>query len=187
MTTAPDPRTHLPQTLLDEVADCGFYPAVVISTLAGAIGRRPIVGHLVHHEATFAGHEVHRHLTVLALVDGAFIICHADEGERGNALVTTELIRLATIDSVILTQSVANPDSPRAGLAEAWLTLVWGSTRRIDLGPASCDDPSCDADHGYSGVSTSDDYAVRMSRDADGSDSLSKLVAFGELMQEAVQ
>lgn len=186
MTFRADPTAILPQRLRLEVADCGFYPTVVCRALAGTVGERPILGHLVHHEATFAGHEVNRHLTVLVLAEGAFIICHADEGEHGRALVTTELVKLSSIDSVVLTQSVAEPASPRAGLAEAWLTVIWGATRRLDVGPATCDDPTCDADHGFTGVSASDDYVVRMSRDADGSDNLSKLVEFGTQLQGAV-
>ena len=187
MTSRRDPVETLPDPLVSEVIDCGFYPAVVCRALAGAVGTRRVDAHLVHHEATFLGSEAHRHLTVLVLVEGGFIICHADEAVLGRALVTPEMIRLDAIESVVLTQSVADPASPNAGLAEAWLTVIWGATRRLDLGPASCDDPTCDADHGYAGVSTSDDYVVRMSRDADGAGTLDRLVAFGSILQGAVR
>ncbi|RRD47566.1 phosphodiesterase [Tessaracoccus sp. OH4464_COT-324] len=173
--------------MLAEVADCGFYPAVVVDALNGAVGRRRVLGHLVHHEATFATNEVHRHLTVLALVEGAFIICHADEAGDGRAVVTTELVKLRAIDSVIMTRSVADAASSRAGLAEAWLTVIWGAARRVDVQPAGCDEPGCEADHGYTGMSTADDYVLRMSRDADGDQAVGKLVEFGALLQGAVQ
>lgn len=187
MTSRPDANPSLPERLRAEVADCGFYPSLVCHAVAGAVGGRAITHHLVHHEATFAGHEVHRHLTVLALIEGAMVICHADEAEHGRAIVTTEVVRLSAIDSVVLTQSVADPASRNAGLVEAWLTVIWGTARRIDLGPAGCDDPSCDADHGYTGMSTGEDYVVRMSRDADGPESMIKLVAFGARLQELVR
>ena len=35
---------------------------------------------------------------------------------------------------------------------------------RIDLEPASCGDPPCDADHGYTGTASNDDLALRVSR-----------------------
>lgn len=187
VTSRPDPIATLPDRLLMEVADCGFYPAIVCRAVASAVGKRAVIGHLVHHEATFAGSEAHRHLTVLVLVDDGFIICHADEGELGRAIVTTELVKLAAIDSVVLTQSVADPASPQPGLAEAWLTVIWGAARRIDLAPAACDDPTCEADHGYTGVDAADDYVVRMSRDADGAESLERLVEFGTMLQAVVR
>lgn len=187
VTIHPDPSLVLPGELLEEIDDCGFYPHLVSRALAGAVGDRGIVSFVVHHEATFAGHEVHRHITVLALVEGALIICHADEGEHGRALVTTELVRLSSINSVVLTQSVADPAAPTAGLAEAWLTVIWGATRRLEVAPASCDDPACDADHGYTGIAAGDDYVLRMSRDADGSVTTAKLVEFGTILQGAVE
>lgn len=187
VTIRPDVSEILPDELLMEIIDCGFYPEVVSSALAGAVGSRRIDTHLVHHEATFAGHQVNRHISVLVLVEDALIICHADEGEHGSAIVTTELVRLSAIDSVVLTQSVAYAAAPNPGLSEAWLTIIWGSTNRIDLGPARCDDPTCDGDHGYNGVSTTEDYVLRMSRDADGDEGTSRLVAFGTALQGAVR
>lgn len=186
VTIHPDPSRVLPGELLEEIDDCGFYPHLVSRALASAVGRRTIHSFVVHHEATFAGHEVHRHITVLALVDSALIICHADEGEHGRALVTTELVRLSSIDSVVLTQSVADP-AASPGLAEAWLTVIWGATRRLEIAPATCDDPNCDADHGYTGLAAADDYVLRMSRDADGSVTTGKLVEFGTILQGAVE
>ncbi len=32
------------------------------------------------------------------------------------------------------------------------MTVGWGGINRIDLEPAACADPDCDADHGYTGV-----------------------------------
>ncbi|NHB83687.1 hypothetical protein G7085_00500 [Tessaracoccus sp. HDW20] len=70
-------------------------------------------------------------------------------------------------------------------LSEAWLSIVWGAARRIDLGPASCEDPTCEADHGYTGVVQPDDITVRMSRQADG-ENARRLLAFGLRLQGAV-
>ena len=48
------------------------------------------------------------------------------------------------------------------------LTIGWGGVGRIDLEPAGCADPDCDADHGYTGVLASDDFSLRVSAAADG-------------------
>lgn len=180
------PAHALPERLVLEIKDGGFYPTVVTGTLADAVAGRPVRGHLVHNEATFAGNEAHRHLTVLVLLEGSMVICHADEGDRGRALVTTEVVRLDAIQSVVLTRSVANPASQHSEIAETWLTVIWGAAKRIDLGPGMCEDPTCDADHGYQGLSTSEDYVVRMSREADGADQTARLVEFATLLQGAI-
>lgn len=187
MIISQDSKHALPEQIVSEVEDCGFYPAVVIEALQGALDGRKVLGHVVHHEATFASQEVHRHLTVLALLEKAFIICHADEAENSRAIVTTELVRLDAIDSVILTRSVADAASDRPGLAEAWLTIIWGAARRLDVQPAVCEDRNCEADHGYTGVSTADDYVLRMSRDADGIQAMQRLAEFGALLQGAIR
>ena len=184
--TSSSQHRALPERLVFEVEDGGFYPTVVISSLSDTVAGRPVLQHLVHNEATFAGSEAHRHLTVLVLLEGSLVICHADEADRGRALVTTEVIRLSSIQSVVLTRSVAEPTSPQSDLAEAWLTVIWGAARRIDLGPGMCDDPTCEADHGFQGISSAEDYVVRMSREADGAEQTARLVEFATALQGAV-
>ena len=48
------------------------------------------------------------------------------------------------------------------------MTIGWGGVGRVDLEPAGCSDPQCEADHGYTGVLTSDDFSIRVSAAADG-------------------
>jgi hypothetical protein len=43
----------------------------------------------------------------------------------------------------------------------------WGAVSRIDLEPAACGDPNCEADHGYTGSSTADDLSLRVSEAGD--------------------
>ena len=71
----------------------------------------------------------------------------------------------------------------RSPLAEAWLVVNWGTARRVESEPASCGDPTCDAEHGYTATDLADDLMVRMSAAADGEDALANLVAFGSLLQ----
>ena len=50
----------------------------------------------------------------------------------------------------------------------------------LDLEPAGCDDPSCTADHGYTGTMAGDDFSLRVSAAADGADAVAGLLAFAE-------
>ena len=73
--------------------------------------------------------------------------------------------------SVVVTRMVANPTSGTTKPAEAVMTIGWGGvSHSMDLKPAGCDDPSCEADHGYTGVLSADDFSLRVSAAADGAE-----------------
>ena len=57
--------------------------------------------------------------------------------------------------------------------------------RRLELEPAACEDPTCEADHGYTASDMADDLTVRMSAAADGDGPLQRLVEFGTALQLA--
>ena len=186
MTLPPEAALTLPAALVAEISECGFYPRLVAQTATMGLGAQKALDHLVQHEATFANGELHRHLTVLIRTETQLLICHIDEGEGGrtDALATSEIVALRAVSSVVVTRALADPEN-LTGLTEAWLSIVWGAARRVDLGPAACEDPHCEADHGYTGVVQPDDITVRMSPQADG-DNARKLVAFGLRLQGVV-
>jgi hypothetical protein len=77
-------------------------------------------------------------------------------------------------------------DGPRPP-AEAVMTIGWGGVSRLDLEPAGCADPECDADHGYTGVLASDDFSLRVSTAADGTDAVGGLLAFAAALSARTQ
>lgn len=176
--------------LRDDVAACGYFPDLISEGMELALGDEPLVRHLVHHEATFSEDSLHRHLTVLGLTDTRLVVSHTDEHtiELGpmQAASTTEVVSLDAFTSVSLTRIVSHPEkfgSTASRVEEAWLAVGWGTMRRADLEPAGCDDPTCEADHGYTGTLTADDLTVRMSAAADGVENVARLVSFGVELQ----
>ncbi|WP_221739649.1 DUF5998 family protein [Arachnia propionica] len=186
------PETPLAAALKGEVEECRFFPELVWSTVAGALGDQQMLGYLVHHEASFATGDLQRHLTVLVLTPKQLLISHTDEQDAGDpnrAITSAEVVALRAIHSAVVTRSVAQPERwPRPGsqLVEAWLTIAWGAASRLDIGPASCEDPQCSADHGWTGMSVPNDLTVRMSPTGDGWQSVERLMAFGALLQENI-
>jgi hypothetical protein len=51
---------------------------------------------------------------------------------------------------------------------EVTLAIAWSGGQRLEMGPASCGDPQCEADHGYSGTIAQEDIVLRISAEADG-------------------
>ncbi|MFV0429636.1 MAG: DUF5998 family protein [Arachnia sp.] len=186
--TSSAPPTLVPAALGEQIADGRFYPELVKDTIVQALGEQPVVGFLVHHEPTFSGHEVQRHMTVLVLTQRVLLICHTDDGDPDRALSTAEVVTLRSIDSVIVTRSLNHPERYPAGaeLAETWLSIAWGGARRLDLGPAECEDPTCEAEHGYTGMLVPNDITLRMSPAGDGASPTQRLLDFGALLQQRI-
>lgn len=179
----------LPADLLSSIERAGYYPSLVADVVTHAIGGRDVVSSFVHQETTFDRDAVRRHVTALVLTDATLVIVHADdhEGEPGQgdvATATSEVVPLSAVRGVMVTHVVADPGNYRGGSLgrEVTLTLGWGTVSRIDVGPASCGDPSCDADHGYDGTITGDDISLRVSADADGDAVVRSALSFAQAM-----
>lgn len=184
--TSTEPGTDRVRELRTAIERTGYYPDVVIAGVEGAIGGEPVMDFHVHHEPTFDRDEVRRHLTVVVLTPTRLVLAHTDEHAGDDLLpepytsTSTEAIALSAVRSVVVTRMVANPtDGPRPP-AEAVLTVSWGGVSRVDLEPAACSDPECEADHGYTGVLAGDDFSLRASAAADGADAVPSLLAFAD-------
>jgi hypothetical protein len=96
-------------------------------------------------------------------------------------------VRLERVDSVVVSRVVSDPEHHRPGgaAAEVVLTIGWGAVSRLDLEPASCGDPQCDADHGYTGTASNDDLSVRVSEAADGAPVVAQVLAFASALSQA--
>jgi hypothetical protein len=68
---------------------------------------------------------------------------------------------------------------------EVVLTIGWGMVNRIDLEPAVCSDPNCEADHGYTGSVAADDIALRISAAADGAAGIQQAIDFARALSAA--
>lgn len=178
------------------IEQTGYYPVVVNQGIQSALAGEQVVSYLVHHEPTIDRDEVRRHITVVVLTPSRLIVTHTDENPGDDMLPTpytstsTESIKLTSVRSVVVTRMVANPatltDSVPAP-AEAVLTVGWGAVSRVDLEPAFCSDPDCDADHGYTGTIGSDDFSLRVSTAADGQGAVDTLLAFAEALSARTQ
>jgi hypothetical protein len=172
----------------------GYYPDVVADAVNAAVAGEDVVSYLVHHEPTIDRDEVRRHITVVVLTPSRLVVAHTDEHEPDDLLpapytsTSTEAVKLASVTSVVVNRMVANPASyagkpvPPPGANEVVLTIGWGGVGRLDLEPAGCSDPNCDADHGYTGVVASDDFSIRVSAAADGTDAVAHVLDFAEAL-----
>lgn len=172
----------------------GYYPDVVADAVSTAVAGEHVESFLVHHEPTIDRDEVRRHMTVLVLTPSRLVVAHTDEHPPDDLLpepytsTSTEAVMLASVRSVVVNRMVANPASyagrpvPPPGANEVVVTIGWGGVGRVDLEPAGCSDPQCDADHGYTGVLASDDFSIRVSATADGDHAIAQLLHFAETL-----
>ncbi|HET8971074.1 MAG TPA: DUF5998 family protein [Candidatus Nanopelagicales bacterium] len=176
-----------------DIERSGYYPALVADTLGTALADEPVTAYVVHHEAAFDHDELRRHVTVLALTPSRLVVGHTDEhpadetSPTAYATSSTEAVRLERIDSVVVTRVAADPATHTSGapVRECVLTIGWGAVARIDLEPAACVDPECEADHGYTGTASNDDLSVRVSAAADGAEVVEQALAFAAALSQA--
>jgi hypothetical protein len=181
------------QGLRAAIERSGYYPALVAEAVDASVGGEPVTAYLVNQETTFDANEVRRHVTVLVLTRTRFLVSHTDEQGADDTSPTpytttsTESVKIGRISSVVVSRVVANPESYTPGTLprEVVLTIGWGAVSRIDLEPAACGDPNCEADHGYAGSSTADDLSLRVSEAADGPEAVRETLAFAEALSAA--
>jgi hypothetical protein len=185
--------TSTSQGLRTAIERSGYYPALVAEAVESVVGAEPITSYLVHQETTFDANEVRRHVTVLVLTPSRFLGSHTDEQGADDtspvpyATTSTESVRIGNVSSVVVSRVVANPASYTPGTLprEVVLTIGWGAVSRLDLEPATCGDPECEADHGYTGSATADDLQLRVSEAGDGPETVAQALAFAQAVSDA--
>lgn len=190
-----DPTDSL-ATLRQSIERAGYYPEIVWDGVMTAVAGEDVVASYVHHEPTIEHDEVRRHITVVVLTANRLILAHTDEHAGDEMLpepytsTSTEAIALDSVKTVAVTRMVPASHRPAPGsepAVEAVLTIGWGAVGRIDLEPAGCADPNCDADHGYTGTLASDDFSLRVSAAAEGRDAVSELLGFAAALSAYTQ
>ncbi|KAA1378774.1 DUF5998 family protein [Aeromicrobium fastidiosum] len=175
-------------SLFEEVSRSGYYPEIVAAGLRDALADEVVGGFVLHHEPTFDRDEIRRHMTVLALTPSRLILVHTDEHPGDDLLpdpytsTTSEAVALDQVRSVVVTRMVS---SSSKNLEEALLTIGWGAVSRVELEPARCADPECEADHGYSGSVTGDDFSLRLAAAGDGGAAVERLLTFARTLSAA--
>ena len=174
------------QELRREIDRAGYYPQLVAEAIEDALAAEPVRASCVHQETTFDADEVRRHVTVLALTPTRLVVGHADDHPADELMAapyvtaSTETVALSAVTSVVVQRVVTEPTRHRVGAppAEITVTIGWGAVRRIELEPAACVDPDCEADHGYTGTASADDISLRVSSAAEGPDAVARIVGF---------
>ncbi|GIG30827.1 DUF5998 family protein [Cellulomonas marina] len=183
----------VPAHLRHDLHRAGYYPDLVADVLDVALAEEPVLAHLVHPETTFDADEVRRHVTVLALTPTRLVVAHVDdhpadsEHPSASASATTEAVPVTSLRSVAVTHVVDAPAEHRPGRTATEVTLAvgWGGVSRVDLEPATCGDPACDADHGLTGTLSPDDVVVRVSSAAEGEHAVRAALDFARRLSAA--
>jgi hypothetical protein len=185
-----DQLTAAGRSMRAAIEHAGYYPDLVSETVESALVGEPVESWLVHHEATFDRDELRRHVTVLALTPTRLVVTHTDDHPADDscpvpyATTSAESVPVGSVGSVVVSRTLAEPAAHRPGRAprEVVVTVGWGAVSRIDLEPATCGDPDCEADHGYTGTSASDDLSVRVSVEGDGEDAVVQALEFARAL-----
>ena len=175
------------------IQEAGYYPDLVADMLETSLASEAVNSYVVHHEPHFDRDELRRHVSVLVLTPTRLIVGHTDEYPSDDthdvpyATTSTEAVPLDRVSSVVISRTVTTPAAYRTGnpALDVVLTVGWGAMSRIDIEPATCGDPDCEADHGYTGALTADDFTLRVSEAGDGSKRVRDLLTFARALSAA--
>jgi hypothetical protein len=174
------------------IEHAGYFPELVADTIDAAVATEPVDAFIVHQETTFDSDEVRRHITVLVLTPTRLVLGHADDRPADQVTpapyvtASTEAVPLAAVRSVVVNRVVTEPARYAGALPqEVTVTIGWGAVSRLDLEPATCGDPDCEADHGYTGTASADDIALRVSEAAEGADAVARMLTFATALSRA--
>lgn len=175
------------------IQHAGYYPELVAEAIDASVAGEPVDAFVVHQETTFDSDEVRRHITVLVLTPTRLVLGHADDHPADSLSPTpfmtssTEAVPLSAVRSVVVNRVITEPLRHRVGALpqEVTVTVGWGAVSRLDLEPAACADPECDADHGYTGTASADDIALRVSEAAEGGDAVARMLGFAADLSRA--
>ena len=106
--------------------------------------------------------------------------------QKAAAQVSTESVPVAQIRSVVLGYMYSQPQNykPSDQARELTLAIAWSGGQRLDMGPAGCADPQCEADHGYTGTIAQEDIVLRVSAEADGIQAVQNAKAFARALRK---
>lgn len=186
--------TALAAALDAHIDHAGYHPRVVRASLWPAIGRASLRSFVVLPETTFEGSEIVRHLTVAVLTDRHLVFSHFDDGwtedERPQPVVATTTERVAydriRTTSLSLVWPVGHGGQEADSPLEVVIGANWGGRRALDVAPAACSDPNCEADHGYTGWNDPADLSLRVTEQAEGPDAVQRALEFHRLLAVAV-
>lgn len=155
----------------DRIDHTGFFPRIVSAALRRALAGVEPIASVCQLDAAFDHGSMFRHLTLAAITDSVLVHIHVDELENGGAGVGTAVYPMSKVGAVSTMEVWDEPESGGT-LSELTLSVDLGGMSRTEIEPAHCDDPNCQADHGYSAASFPDDLNIRVSAAADGADLL---------------
>ena len=182
------------EQLIEEIKVAGFYPDLVLEVVDEALVGLTPDAHFVQHETHFTRNDFHRHITVMLLCGEFLIFAHLDDQrldgeEQGTvAHVSIEALPLSDLNAVTISYGFSEPQTYRTGEttpAEISFQIAWTGSMHMEIAPATCQDPNCNANHGYSGDARREDIIVRVSATADGPESVLHAQHFARALHRA--
>lgn len=150
-----------------DIEGAGFFPQLATRAVHRLVGDQEIKASLVQVEAAFDRGSMFRHLTILILTGSSFIQVHIDEADNHSAVVTSAVHSIRAIRGVSVQEVFADPTDSEE-ISEITISVDMASQRRSDIESLRCDDPTCEADHGFQARTYPDDVTIRISQLGDG-------------------
>ena len=182
------------EQLVADIKHAGFYPDLVLEVVDEALADMNPDAHFVQHETHFSRDDFHRHITVMVMSGDYNVFAHLDDQHlQADPKATVpnlslDAVHLSDLNAVTMSYGFSQPQAYNAGNTaptEISFQIAWTGSLHLELAPAGCQDPQCNADHGYTGDARREDIAVRVSATADGPESVYRAQHFARALHRA--
>lgn len=177
------------------VTENRFYERLVLHSLTNLRGNRELEAFLLDSSTSFENDGLVRQQLILMLTQTDLMVCYIEEiadlpDSDSKLRISTEIVPIQKLGPFQVQRYYSNPGrfgSADSYLNEVVLSLSWTRTQAIDIGPASCDDPECTNEHGYTGQSRLGDYSAKYSRKLDNQYWIEHAEKFATTLERLIQ
>jgi hypothetical protein len=152
-----------------------FYPELVGATIEDLLGYQAPEAFLLDLTTSFEHDGLVRQQLILVIAKSNLYVCYTEElplvngSENPSTLrISTEVVPISAVGPFQVQRYYQSSADGLPTLSEIVLGIGWTGNRAIDFGPAGCDDPDCENEHGYSGQIRNSDYTAKYSVAVDG-------------------
>lgn len=153
------------QSMWGELASCVSKDSPILDDIAAVLRTcGSLRSYFVRPETVFDRDSVFDSVGVFMLTDTHLIIVVSDVNHEmnpaGELVTITQVVELSHINDFQIGRRRVLEGPERGAISAVHFRFRWGGSWAADIRPAACDDPHCEADHGFLGSFTGEDGEI---------------------------
>lgn len=174
---------NLYSQLIDDIHACSGEQTWAYDDILAALPDKTFVRHyFVRPQTVFDRDSVYESISCYVVTDREFIVVNVDVtyefAATGDLMTSVHHVPLEMVRDFQVLRRRSLDRERKGDVSGVAMQIRWGSSWSTDTLPASCDDPTCQADHGYMARTAGDDCEIVVDEKAMEKETFDKGLAF---------